>query len=231
MNLRLLAACAALVVVAGPAAADPPAAAKAGLEALSKGDNDAAIRLLSEALLYGRLARSDRELVYEKRAEALLAAGHSDDALADAQRALALNPADGDAADIVEKARPTVQPVASATTPATGVLVAPVDPSVGLNAKVKADLDGVQARNTAAAAKYEAEMAAYETEKAAVEAERKANDEAYAASLAAHQAEVEALARKQAADIADWQRRVQACQHGDRAQCASETTASAAPAK
>jgi hypothetical protein len=220
MRSCFLAAWAALALIAGPARADPPAAAKAGLEALSRGDNDAAVRLFSEALLYGGLARSGRELVYVKRSEALLAMGRTDEALADARRALALNPADAEAVEVRNKS----QPVASTAPAALAAFKEPSDP---LNAGVKARLNAIESRNKAAFETYQAQMADYHAKVAAIEAEKKSNDEAYAASLAAHQAEVEALKQKHAADMADWERRVQACKSGDRSQCAPSPPAGA----
>ena len=216
-----VAALAVLALAAGAARADPPRDAKAGLEALNRGDNDGAIRLFTQALLYGSSLRSDREFVYVKRAEAFLAAGRDVDAAADARRALALNPRDAEAIAVRDKAgrlaaaAPTLAPFR--------------DPSDALNAKVKTGLDAVAARNRAAFESYQAQMADYEARKAAIEAQTKADDEAYAASLAAHQAEVDELARKNAADIADWKRRVEACKSGDRSQCAHRSAGEEGP--
>ncbi len=208
-----LAAFAALAMAAGAAWADPPQGAKAALEALNRGDNDTAVRLFSQALLYGSPARADRAFAYVKRAEAFLAMGRQGDAAADARRALALNPRDAEALGVRRKA----QAPAQATTAAPAPLK---DPSDALNARIKTGLDAVAARNRAAFETYQTQMADYQAKKAAIAEQAKANDEAYAASLAAHQAQVDELARKAAADMADWQRRVAACKKGDRSQCA-----------
>jgi len=207
-------ALAVLALLAGPALADPPAGAKAGLEALSRGDNDAAVRLFTQFLLYGGPARADRELAYVKRAEAFLALGRNGDALADARRAVALDPRNAEALEVRGKAQALAAARPAATPAPAG------DPSDALNAKVKTGLDAVGARNRAAFADYQAKMADYESAKAAIEADKKAADEAYAASLAAHQAQIEALDHKRAADMADWEARVKACEGGDRSQCA-----------
>ncbi|MGI8840483.1 MAG: hypothetical protein ACR2F8_06865 [Caulobacteraceae bacterium] len=200
---------AVVVLTGGPVLADPPAGAKGGLEALNRGDNAEAVRLFTQALLYGSAARPDREFAYAKRAEAFLAEGRYGDAAADANRALALNPRDAEAVAVRDKARPL-----AAARPAGK------DASDVLNAKIRARLDAVAARNRAAFQAYQAQMADYEAKKAAIAEQAKANDAAYAAALAAHQAEVDEMARKTAADMADWQRRVAACKAGDRSQCA-----------
>jgi len=211
---------AVLALITSGAWADPPRDARAGLEALNRGDNDGAIRLFTQALLYGSSLRSDREFVYVKRAEALLATGRGADATADAKRALALNPRDAEAIEVRDKARP--QAAASAAAPFR-------DPSDALNTKIKTGLDAVAARNRAAFETYQTQMADYEAKKAAIEEQTKANDELYAASLVAHQAQVDELARKNVADIADWHRRVEACKSGDRSQCAHRSAGESGP--
>lgn len=211
MKRRPLAACAALALVAGQAWAIQPSGAKAGLEALNRGDNDVAIRLFTQALLYGGLARSDRELAYVKRAEAFLATGRTSDALADARRALVLNPADAEAIDVRNK---------SQTVATTSATVAAGDASDALNAKVKAKLDAIEARNRAAFQRYQTQLADYEAKKAAYEAEKRANEDAYAASLTAHQALVKALEQESAANVAEWEKRVPSCRDGNQSQCA-----------
>ncbi|MDQ2860787.1 MAG: hypothetical protein M3T55_08685 [Pseudomonadota bacterium] len=211
---------AVLALTAGGAWADPPRDARAGLEALNRGDNDEAIRLFTQALLYGSSLRPDREFVYVKRAEALLATGRGADATADTMRALALNPRDAEAIEVRDKARP----------PAAASAAAPFrDPSDALNAKIKTGVDAIAARNRAAFETYLAQVADYEAKKAAIAEQTKANDEAYAASLVAHQAQVDELARKNATDIADWKRRVEACKSGDRSQCAHRSAGEQGP--
>lgn len=193
--------------------ADPPHGAKAAIAALDRGDNDAAVRLFSELLLYGSPDRSGREFAYAKRAEALLAMGRYGDAAADAKRALALRPGDAEALEVRNKALALAMAPAPPFPPRR-------DTSDALNAKVRTGLDAVAARNRAAFETYQAQMADYDAKKAAIEVQAKADNEAYAADLAAHQAEVDDLARKNAAAIADWKGRVAACKSGDRSQCA-----------
>jgi len=213
LSLGLSVTLAALALVVGQALADPPQGEKAGLEALSRGDNDAAVRLFTQVLLYGSPARADRELAYVERAQAFLALGRDSDALADAGRALALNPRDVEAMGIRDKARVR----ARASPP---VARFPGDASDALNAKVKAGLDAVGARNRAAFETYQAQMADYQAKTAAAQADEKAARDAYEASLAARQAQVEALDQQRAAAMTDWEARVRACQGGQRSQCA-----------
>ncbi|MGI9169895.1 MAG: hypothetical protein ACR2FH_06925, partial [Caulobacteraceae bacterium] len=174
-----------------------------------EGDNAEAARLFTQALLYGSTARLDREFAYVKRAEAFLAQGRYGDAAADANRALALNPRDAEALGVRDRARP-----------AAAVPGGRRDASDTLNAKVRAGLDAVAARNRAAFQAYQSQLADYEARKAAIEAQKNADAAAYAASVAARQAQIDEDARKSAADLADWKRRVEACKAGDRSQCA-----------
>lgn len=105
MKSRLLAASALMLSIASSALADPVADAKAGLDALNRGDNALAIRLFTQALGSGSLTPIDRELAYVKRAEANLAAGNKSAALADANQALALEAGDSEAADVRDRAQ------------------------------------------------------------------------------------------------------------------------------
>jgi hypothetical protein len=204
MALRLLIVVAALSFASGAALADSLADAQAGLEALGRNETEVAIRLLSRALGEGGLSQSDRELAYVKRAEAYALEGRNDDALADAQRALALDPGDAEALDVRTKSAALVR----AAPPASSG-----DESDELNATVKARLDAVTARNLAAQRRFEEQKAAYEAQKAA-------DERAYAQRLAEHRAEVEALDREHAAALAAWQAQVAACKDGDLSQCA-----------
>ena len=105
MIYRTAIACAAVgLLMASPVLADPLGDAKAGLDALNKGDNAGAIRLFNSALSAGTLAASDRELAYVKRAEAYLASGNKPMALVDAQQALGIDPKDEEAAQVRDKA-------------------------------------------------------------------------------------------------------------------------------
>jgi hypothetical protein len=134
----------------------------------------------------------------------LLGLAVSDAALAELQRAPSQQP-QGAAAN----AAPAMI-VAQATTPPDPNAVEATDV---YNAKVKANLEAVEARNQAALANYQAQTVIFE-------AQKKANEEAYAAQLAAHQAQVDAQQRKYEADLASWQARVLACKNGDKTQCA-----------
>jgi tetratricopeptide (TPR) repeat protein len=100
---RLLTACAALTFLTNSACADGLGDAKAGLEALNRGDNTAAISLFTKAITGGTLSRSDKELAYVKRSEAYLAMGAKDKALADATKALSLDAGDSEAAAVRDK--------------------------------------------------------------------------------------------------------------------------------
>jgi tetratricopeptide (TPR) repeat protein len=88
----------------GVACADPVADGNAGLAALNRGDNAAAIQLLTRALQSGALAPSDRELAYVRRAQAELASGAKPAALADANQALTLDASDADAIRVRDRA-------------------------------------------------------------------------------------------------------------------------------
>jgi tetratricopeptide (TPR) repeat protein len=207
-------------VCLGRALAPPPGSAEAGLEAMGRGDNEAAVHEFTQALLYGSQARSDRELAYVKRAEAFLALRRNSDALADARRALALDPGDAEALEVRGDAL-----AAAGARPSFAPAPAKDASSDVLNAKVKAGLDAVAARNAAAYEAYQAQSAAYEARLAAIEADKKAGEEAYAASLAAHQARIEAMEQQRAAIMADWEARVVACKSGDRSKCAPPPSA------
>jgi tetratricopeptide (TPR) repeat protein len=202
--LRLLIVVAAASLAGIPALADSVSDAQAGLDALGRNETEVAIRLLSRALGEGGLSQSDRELAYVKRAEAYALEGRQDEALADAERALALDPNDAEAIDVRNKSQALVR----AAPPASSG-----DESDDLNATVKARLDAVTARNLEAQRRFEAQTAAYE-------AQRAADEKAYAEQLARHKAEVEALNRDHAAALAAWEAQVAACKGGDLSQCA-----------
>jgi tetratricopeptide (TPR) repeat protein len=70
---------------------------EAGLAALNKGDFDTAIRLLTRAILIGRLSPDDSEFAYLNRGKAFASKGDVEHAIADYQKALAIKPDDGDA--------------------------------------------------------------------------------------------------------------------------------------
>lgn len=75
-----------------------------------------------------------------------------------------------------------------------------------LNKKITDHNNAIEAENQAAQGAYQTQLAQYE-------AEKKAEADAYTAKLAEHDAKV-------AADMAAWRARVQACEAGDRTQCA-----------
>jgi tetratricopeptide (TPR) repeat protein len=100
MTPRLLIACAVLGLIAGPVLADPLGDAKAGLEALNRGDNEAAVRLFTQALDSGGMTSADRELAYLKRAEAYAAERDTARSLADLDQAQALYPNDQEAVSL-----------------------------------------------------------------------------------------------------------------------------------
>ena len=104
MASRLLGALAVAAFIGGVATADPVADGNAGMEALNRGDNAAAIQLFTRALQSGALAPSDRELAYVRRAQADLALGNKTTALADANQALALDADDAEAIRVRDKA-------------------------------------------------------------------------------------------------------------------------------
>lgn len=191
--------------------ADPLDQAQAGLDALNRGDNDAAIRLFTEALKSRALAGSDRELAYVKRAEAYLAQGDRAKALADANRALGMNSTDGEASDVRDQAQSGGE--AQSGGPGHAFLTNDTA-SDGLNQQITDHNQAIESENQAAQANYQAQQAQYEAEKQAQQA-------AYEQQLAAHQAQVEALDRQRAADLAAWQARVAACKGGDTSQCGS----------
>lgn len=74
-----------------------------------------------------------------------------------------------------------------------------------LNARVKAGLEQIDARNAARTAEFEAA--------------KKATADAYAAQIAAYQAQVQETERKRQADLEAWKARVAACKAGDTSQC------------
>lgn len=103
-----LGAVAALALAAGPVLADALADAQAGMDALNRGDSGQAIQLFSRALAANTLKGADLELAHVKRAEAYLAAGQKDQALADAEAALKLDPSDAEAKGARDKAKGVV---------------------------------------------------------------------------------------------------------------------------
>ncbi|HEY5107255.1 MAG TPA: hypothetical protein VII73_10870 [Caulobacteraceae bacterium] len=79
---------------------------KAGADALEHGDNDGAIRALSQALDAGTLAPHDQQRAYVKRGMAYAAKGQKALALADLDQAVKLDPGDRDAVETRKKLLP-----------------------------------------------------------------------------------------------------------------------------
>ena len=164
---RLLVAAVATVALAGGALADPLGDAKAGLAALNGGDYATSIKLFTAALDSGKLAKTDQELAHLKRGEAYLAASDPRSALADADKALDLDPLDKEAMATHDRAQALLTP-----TPA------PPSPDVE---KAKADF-------AAAEAKYEAQKQADADAYAKQLADYKAADAKHEADVAAWEA-------------------------------------------
>jgi hypothetical protein len=99
--------------------------------------------------------------------------------------------------------------IGPATTEVVGKVFVTTDPASDLlNKKITDHNDAIEAENQAAQSAYQAQLAQYE-------AEKKAETAAYQAQLAEHDA-------KAAADMAAWKAHVQACESGDRTQCAAQ---------
>lgn len=196
-------AAAAVATVAWAQTADLPA----GLQALHHGDNAQAVRLFSQALASTRLSSAERERAYAARAQAFLASGDAVNALADARRALVIDPDDDAAAGVRQKA----QIALIAQTP-PGQDPSQAADAVRLNAEAKARGDHAASQDEAAAKAYQADLARYG-------AQTKADEERQAAEVADYQAKLKAAEAKRQADLAAWQARVAACKNGDRTQC------------
>jgi hypothetical protein len=85
-----------LALAAAPATNPAVKDANAGLDALNKSDYAGAVRLLTRAINGGKLNASDRELAYVTRARAYIGQSKNDLALADLDRAAALDSTDKD---------------------------------------------------------------------------------------------------------------------------------------
>jgi tetratricopeptide (TPR) repeat protein len=99
-----------MMLAAGATSANPLDDAKAGKIAFDKGDNSAAERLFTSAINSRRLTRADQELAFVKRAEARIALGKGQAALADAYSALNLDPADNEAIATRDRAQAMLTP-------------------------------------------------------------------------------------------------------------------------
>jgi hypothetical protein len=189
MRNVLLAASAAVALVAGAAMADPLDDAKAGLSALDKGDNPAAIKLFSSALESGKLTRSDQELAHVKRSEAYLANSEARSALDDADAALNLDPADSEATAARNRAQALLTPPAPPTPTAADNARADYVAAVAkYEAEKQADADSYAKRMSdydaqvkAQTAKHDADVAQWQSDYAAC----KAGDQTKCATTAA----------------------------------------------
>lgn len=176
MRQAFLTAAAVTALAAGAAFASPLEDAKAGLAALDKGENITAIRLFTAAIDSHKLARSDQELAYVKRAEAYLASHQETPALADANHALDLDPADSEAAATRDRAQAFLTPPPAPAAPAAAkTSMADYDAAVS----------SYDAEKKAAADSYAKQMSDYD-------AQVKAENDRHAAELASWQEDVKA---------------------------------------
>jgi tetratricopeptide (TPR) repeat protein len=164
---RLLVAAVAMAALAGGVHADPLGDAKAGLSALNGGDYTASIKLFTAALDSGKLVKTDQELAHLKRGEAYLAASDPRSALADANKALDLDPQDKEAMATRDRAQALLTPP-------------PAAPS-----QASQDMEKAQADYAAAQAKYEAQKQADADAYAKQLADYKAADAKHQADVAA----------------------------------------------
>jgi hypothetical protein len=151
----------ALVLATGAASANPLDDAKAGMKAFDKGDNQGAVKLFSSAINSHRLQRSDQELALVKRAEARIALGQGQAALADAYSALNLDPADNEAIATRDRAQAMLNPPPASTATAT-----PAEPSSYLKSQnaYQEALKRYEAQKEADAKHYDEQLARYNAE-------------------------------------------------------------------
>ena len=146
------------------------------------------------------LSPADQEIALVRRAQAYLLLGQSVEALADARRALTIQPGDVEAQRVRNYAENVDVP------PPHGPIV---NTDRALNA-------AVGARNAAVTAELQASQASYQAQLAATEAQKEAHQRAYAAQMDAWRAQQAQAAAARAA----WEAQVKACVAGDRSQCA-----------
>jgi tetratricopeptide (TPR) repeat protein len=168
-----LAAGAAVVLAAAAANANPLDDAKAGMQAYDKGDNPAAVRLFTSAINSHRLLRSDQELAYVKRAQAHIALGQGQAALADSYSALNLDPADSEAIATRDRAQAMLNP------PPAVADAAPPEPSAYLKSQnaYQEALKRYEDQKSADTKHYDEQLAKYNAELKAQEAARQATAE------------------------------------------------------
>lgn len=217
--LRLVAAgLVAASVVPATAVLAQSADLAAGAQALQRGDDVEAVRLISRALDSGGLTPAEQESAYAQRARASLATGDSADALNDARKALAINPNDDVAAGVRQRAQ-----IALGSYGPRGQQ----DPSqaaaaVALNSRARDKSDQIAAENAATTKAYRDAQASYHQNLTQYQADRKAEQDRYASAQAAYQAKLKADEEKQQADLAAWKARAAACKRGDRSKCAAK---------
>lgn len=169
------AAGAAVFLVTGAASANPLEDAKAGMTAFDKGDNPGAVRLFTSAINSHRLLRSDQELALVKRAEAHIALGQGQAALADAYSALNLDPADNEAIATRDRAQALLNPPPAPTAEAT-----PPEPSSYMKSQnaYQEALKHYEEQKSAEAKRYDDQLAKYNAElkaQQALEAQKSAS--------------------------------------------------------
>jgi tetratricopeptide (TPR) repeat protein len=179
MRKVLLAAGAVIALAGGSAFASPLDDAKSALAALDKGDNATAIRLFTSALDSGRLTRSDQELAYVKRAEAYLASSDNQAALADANRALDIDPRDSEAVATRDRVQARLSPPVTPTPAVTPAV------TKAANADYEAAVAKYEAQKKADADDYAQKVATYDAAIKAQEAQREADLAAWRADVAA----------------------------------------------
>jgi hypothetical protein len=213
--LRLIAAgLVGVSVVSASAALAQSADLAAGVQALQRGDNVEAVRLISRALDSGSLTPAEQESAYAQRARASLGTGDAADALDDARRARAINPHDDAAAGV----RQGAQVALDAHRPQGQQDPSQAAAAVALNSRARATSDQIAAQNEAQAKAYQAAVANYHGNLTQYQADRKAEQARYAAAQADYQATLKAAEEKRQADLAAW--KAAACKKGDRSKCA-----------
>ena len=208
----LLSAGCLVATLAATAALAQSADLSAGAQALNRGDNVEAVRLLTRALDSPGLAPADQERALALRAKAALATGDAADAFDDARRAVAMNPNDDLAASVRQKA----QIALIARRPAGQADPSQTAAAVGLNSKEQAQSAKIAAESAADAKAYQSAMTSYHQNLTQYQADQKAEQDRYAAAQAEYQAKLKAADAKRQAELAAWQ----ACKKGDRSKCA-----------
>ena len=148
------------MLAAGATSANPLDDAKAGMNAFNKGDNSTAVRLFTSAINSRRLTRTDQELALVKRAEARIALGQGQAALADAYSALNLDPADNEAIATRDRAQAMLTP------PPGPAEAAPSEPASYLKSQAayQEALKRYEEQKNSDAKRYDEQLAKYNAE-------------------------------------------------------------------